>query len=107
MWKPRPSILHCSQRKSAAAYLKLLNLSAGNILTAHCERMYQQAVVCLFFFFFSFSLTVCLSPYCLVLKKGLCLAWITEDITMDKSAREGLFVTLIRYDPCFICAAEY
>lgn len=50
MWKPGPSILHCSQRKSAAAYLKLLNLSAGNILTAHCERMYQQAVVCLFFF---------------------------------------------------------
>ena len=103
MWKPGPSILHCSQRKSAAAYLKLLNLSAGNILTAHCERMYQQAVVCLFFFLLSY----CLSPCCLVLKKGLCLAWISEDSTMDKSAGEGLFVTLIRCDPCFIGAAEY
>lgn len=103
MWKPRPSILHCSQRKSAAAYLKLLNISAGNILTAHCERMYQQAVVCLFFL-----LSYCLFiPMRLVLKKGLCLAWIPEDSTMDKSAGEGLFVTLIRCDPCFICAAEY
>lgn len=31
--------------RSVAAYVKLLNLSAGNILTAHCERMPQQAVV--------------------------------------------------------------
>lgn len=50
MWKPRPCILRCSQRKSIAAYLKLLNLSAGNILTAHLERMCQQAMVCLSFF---------------------------------------------------------
>lgn len=57
---PDPCVLHCSQRKSIAAYLKLLNLSAGNILTAHLEKMYQQATVCLSF---SLSLSLFVYPY--------------------------------------------